>query len=1157
MRFLILGPLEAYDGERRLSLGGTKQRALLAMLLLHANEVVSSDRLVDALWGEAASDDAAKALSVALSRLRKVLEPERSPGAAGDLLVTRPPGYLMKLDADQLDVHRFDQLVLEARSVDDPATSAGLLREALALWRGPPLADLAYESFGQSEIARLEESRLAALEQRIEFDLMLGHHDELVGELEGLTGQYPLRERLRGQLMLALYRSGRQADALQSYQAARASLVDELGIEPSRPLRELHQAILQQDPGLDLLVRKRPAEEAQGDVFVGRGHELAELVTGLEDAFAGRGRVFLLSGEPGIGKSRLAEELTAHARARGARVLVGRCWEAGGAPAYWPWVQSLRAYVRESDKDALRTQLGSGAAELAQVLPELRERYPDLPLPSSAEPESVRFRLFDATAEFLRNAAERRPIVLVLDDLHAADAPSLLLLRFLAREVGSTRLLLLGAYRDVDPLPGDPLTAMLAEVAGESAVRRLVLDGLSETEVAEYVELTASEMASPQLVAALHGRTVGNPLFVGEIVRLLSVEDELPESADEPRLTIPQGVRDVIARRVSYLSSESKRLLVLASVLGREFAPDVLGRLGGVSGDELLEWLDEAIAARVLSDVPGSPGRLRFEHVLIRDTLYDGLTSARRVRLHELAVETLEQLHEEHPGPHLAELARHSIDAGDYDKGLRYSRQAADRALELHAYEEAARLFRLALEALDLREPSDPSVRGELLLAMGDALTNAGSTADAKEAFLAAGDVARTTRLPESMALAALGYGGRSGWQRAADDRRLVPLLEEALAALGDGAPMLRARLLARLAGALRDEPSLEPRASISREAVEIARGLDDKDLLAYALVSNALAIWGPDPGELVPVAEEVSRLAQETGTSDTVLDALTLHSLIAWLTLAEGDAATLDDRFNEVAEELGQPADQWQAAMQDVVWALFRGDFAAAEQLAAEALTRGDARRADAECSYRLAMFVLRREQGRLAEIEDLIREAVAAYPGYRSFRCFIPLLDYELGRSEPARRAFDELAKDDFAALPRDSEWLFCLSILAEVAVYLDDRSAASVLYRLLRPYAEVNVLAAGEVAVGPVERFLGMLATATGRTEQAAGHFENAIAITARMDARPWLAHAQYEYARMLLARGAPGDRESAHDLLRACASAFRELGMDRWAEAATCS
>jgi predicted ATPase len=1043
---------------------------------------------------------------------------------------------------------------VEARNVEDPATAAGLLREALALWRGPPLADLAYESFGQPEIARLEESRLAALEQRIESDLALGRHDELVGELEGLTAQHPLRERLRGQLMLALYRSGRQAEALQSYQAARTSLVDELGIEPGRALRELNQAILQQDPGLDLPVREHPVAETSGGTFVGRGRELAELVAGLEDAFAGRGRLFLLSGEPGIGKTRLAEELMEHARARGARVLVGRCWEAGGAPAYWPWVQSLRAYVRESDPAALGTELGTGAADLAQVLPELRERFPDLPPPSPVEPESARFRLFDATAEFLHNAAERRPIVLVLDDLHAADAPSLLLLRFLARQVGSMRLLLLGAYRDVDPVPADSLNAMLAEVAREPAARRLALDGLSESEVAEYLELTASEMSSPQLVASLHGQTVGNPLFVGEIVRLLSVEGELPEPADVPRLTIPQSVRDVIVRRVSHLSTESNRLLVLASVLGREFAPDVLARLGGVSDDELLEWLDEAIAARVVSDVPGSPGRLRFEHVLIRDTLYDELTSARRVRLHELAVEALEQLHDEHPGLHLPELARHSIAAGDPDKGLRYSRQAADRALELLAYEEAARLYRLGLEAIDLREPWDASVRCELLLAMGDALTNAGSTADAKQAFLAAGDVARAARMPESFALAALGYGGRSGWQRAAGDRRLVPLLEDALKELGETAPPLRARLLGRLAGALRDEPSLEPRASISREAVEIARGLGDKDLLAYTLVSHVLATWGPDPGELVPIAEEVSRLAQETGTSDAVLDALTLHSLIAWLTLAEGDAATLDDRFNQVAEELGQPADLWQAAMQDVVWALFRGDFAAAEQLAEEALGRGDARRADADCSYRLAMFVLRREQGRLAEIEELIRDAVDEYPGYRSFRCFIPLLDYELGREQQARRAFDELAEEDFAALPRDSEWLFCLSILAEVAVYLEDRDAAVVLYRLLEPYAEVNVLAAGEVAIGPVERFLGILATTTGRSEEAAGHFQNAIAMTARMDARPWLAHAQHDYARMLLERDKPGDRESARDLLGGCVAAFRELGMDRWAEAA---
>jgi tetratricopeptide (TPR) repeat protein len=322
--------------------------------------------------------------------------------------------------------------------------------------------------------------------------------------------------------------------------------------------------------------------------------------------------------------------------------------------------------------------------------------------------------------------------------------------------------------------------------------------------------------------------------------------------------------------------------------------------------------------------------------VLIRDTLYDGLTSARRLRMYKLAVAALEQLDDERPGPHLADLAHHSIAAREHDKGLHYARQAAGRALELLSYDEAARLFRLALDTL-ARQPPDPTTRSELLLAGGDALAKAGSMAEAKEMFLAACDLARAAHLPESFARAALGYGGYPGWQRAGGDTRLVPLLEEALRVLGEDAPMLRARLLARLAGALRDEPSLEPRSSLSREAVEIARRLDDKETLAYA------------------------------------------------------------------------------------------------EQLEEEALRAGRARSSDADCSYRLAMFILRRAQGRLSEIENLTREAVDEHPGYRSFRCFIPLLEWELGREDEARRAYSKLAEANFAALPPDSEWLFCLSLLA----------------------------------------------------------------------------------------------------------------------------
>ena len=263
-------------------------------------------------------------------------------------------------------------------------------------------------------------------------------------------------------------------------------------------------------------------------MFVGRARELAELRAGVDDAFAGRGRLFLLSGEPGIGKSRLAEELARIGRARGAAVLVGRCWEAGGAPAYWPWIQALRPYVRACDADTLAAQAGAGAADLAQVVPELADRLPGLPPPSTLEPELVRFRLFDATAEFLRRVGEARPVVLVLDDLHAADEASLLLLRFLARELGADRLLLLAAYRDVDPRPAQPLAEMLAEVSREPSCRRIALRGLGEPEVAEYLDRTAAELASPRLASALHERTEGNPLFVGELVRLLAIEGEEP-----------------------------------------------------------------------------------------------------------------------------------------------------------------------------------------------------------------------------------------------------------------------------------------------------------------------------------------------------------------------------------------------------------------------------------------------------------------------------------------------------------------------------------------------------------------------------------------------------------------------------------------------------
>jgi len=1144
MEFRILGPLEVRAGDQTISLGGGRQRALLALLILHANETVSTDRLVEELWGERAPATAAKVVQNHVSQLRRSF--------TDGLLVTEGSGYTLRLEPGSVDLDRFEQLLGEGRGAlagGDPEQASGLLREALALWRGPPLADFAFEPFAQTEIARLEERRLAALEERIEADLALGRHADLVGELEALVKEHPLRERLRSQLMLCLYRSGRQAEALEVYQAGRTALVEELGIEPGRPLRELHQAILQQDPALDPAAAVEPAAEPSRGVFVGRDAELAELLGGLEDALAGSGRLFLLVGEPGIGKSRLADELLARGRGRGARILVGRCWEAGGAPAYWPWVQSLRAYVRESDATTLRSLLGAGGPELAQILPELRRHLPELPASPALESEGARFRLFDATADFLRNASERRPIVLFLDDLHAADEPSLLLLQFVARELASTRILILGTYRDVDPLPGQPLTATLAEVTREPGTRRLSLAGLSEQDVADYIDLTASEIASPELVAALHEETDGNPLFVGEIVRLLAVEGVQSDSGAELRLVIPESVREVIGRRLGHLSDECNRVLVLASVLGREFALDALAHMAGVSEEQLLDALDEAMTARVVSDVPGASGRLRFAHVLIRDTLYEELTTVRRVRLHRLAIEAVEAVYGEESGPHLAELAHHAIAGSEFDKGLRYARRAADRALALLAYEEAARLYVTALEALDLASATDDETRCQLLLSLGEAQMRAGNTEAGKQVFLDAAGIARRLGLHRELALAAGGYAREDMYLRAGRDTRLVPLLEEGLAALSEEDVELRTRLLARLAGALRDEPTRDRRDGMSREAVELARRRGNLAALAYALDGRVPVIIAPDTiAECLAIADELCELAARIGDVQRLAHGH-LHRVIALLMLGRVKELEPDlDTRSRITDELKEPSQLWEVPAGQAALALAAGRLTEADELVPQAFALGEGSKPEVAIPVvRIQRYTLCDFRGSLEEVEPQIRDLVAEYPARPAFRCALLHLHARLGRLPEARKALADFVRDDCSALPFDQEWLYGMSLLAETAALLGESDSAEVLYELLLPYPTFNAADWPEGIRGSISRYLGQLATTTKRRQDAERHFEAALAMNAEWGFRPWLAYTQHDYARMLKERAEPGDRERADELLASSRMLAEELGL----------
>jgi DNA-binding SARP family transcriptional activator/tetratricopeptide (TPR) repeat protein len=1104
--FGLLGPLEVVVDGRPVELRGQKRRALLALLLLEANRVVASDRLIEALWEGQPTATAAKALQVYVSQLRRLLGRDR--------LQTKSPGYLIRVEEGELDLLRF-------RALRD----GGRLREALALWRGPPLAEFTYQPFAQAEVARLEEERLACLEQRIEHDLAQGRRvEQLVGELEGLVREEPLRERLRALLMLALYRSGRQADALETYRRGRDTLVERLGIEPGPHLRELQQAILRQDPSLEVSGTREGTAPARG-AFVGRDHELGQLVGGIEDAVGGHGRLFLLVGEPGIGKSRLAEETIRRARTQGLRVLVGRCWEASGAPAYWPWVQALRGYIRDAEPELLRADLGAGAGEVAQILPELQTLLPDLPEPVAPESESARFALFDATAAFLRATSSRTPLLLFLDDLHAADVPSLLLLRFISRELGSTRVVVLGACRDVDPVPGEPLASMLADLGREPVTTRFTLLGLSEDAVAEYVASVAGELASPALAATLYEETEGNPLFLTETVRLLAAEG---------RIAIPESLREVITRRLSHLSVGTNRLLVLACVLGREFAVDVLARMAGMGDDDLLDVLEEAMDARIVADIPGTADGLRFAHMLIRDTLYDGLSAPRRASLHRLALETLERMSAQESVPRFAELAHHARAGGDFSKALDWARRGGDYTVELLAYEEAARLYRVALEALELALPVDEAAKCELLISLGEAQARAGDSSLAKATSLEAARIARRLGLPHPLARAAAAYGdgNRVVWARAGDDELLVPLLEEGLAAAGDERG-LRARLLARLAGALRDEHRRERRDALSREAVELARATEDPVVLGYALVGRAHAITAPDTvAEYLALADELRRVAVRIGDQERILAAHMLR-IMGQHVLGEIAAAYTDlDAASAIAHELQQPSHLWEVGGVRAGLALAEGRFDEADALIEAALTVGEQAMPEAARSHhRMQRFILCDFRGGLEAVEPSIAELVAEHPTRPVFVCALAYLQARLGREVDAQPLLDEMARDELAALPFDQEWLLGASLVAEACLLLGDTASAEGVYRKLLPWQAMNAVDQSEGTRGSIARCLGQLATLLERWDDAVGHFEQALALNERMGFRPWLALTQSNFARMLRLRGGPDNRERA--------------------------
>jgi tetratricopeptide (TPR) repeat protein len=849
----------------------------------------------------------------------------------------------------------------------------------------------------------------------------------------------------------------------------------------------------------------------------------------------------LVAGEPGIGKTRLAEAVASHARGRGAAIAIGRSWEAGGAPPYWPWIQALGSYARDLEPEVLAAQLGHDAQTLAAILPAAGAAAPEPPRDPG---EQGRFRLFSAVAGFLRRAAAAQPLALFLDDLHAADPPSLVLLRFVAAELAQSRILILGSFRDTDV--GSALAAALPDLAREGTVHRIVLGGLSATETARLLERITGTPPAPAIVDRVQERGAGNPLFAVETGRLLAAG-----KAGED-LPIPVRITEAIALRVRARSEPCRTLLALASVVGREFGVDLLARASTLPEDELLEALEEAERARLVGPVPAEGSRLRFSHILVRDTLYESIPAARRLRLHRRVAEALEALHAGHPDPYLAELAHHYLLAGPASAGkaAHYATRAGDRAAALHAYEAAARHFGTALRVLEASGAGDASAVSALLVSRGDALSRGGSEEESKADLRHAAALAEEHDLPGRLAGAALAYGGRFTWIRGCADPALVPLLERALAATGGERAPPRARLLARLAAARRDDSRREERVALAREALDIASEHDDPMTLATALEGYWNAAEGPDNVEEGwALTTQLVALAEVVGDKERLYMARDHRLNVMWRSC---DRAGIDVEIvalGLLADELRQPAQRWAHAAVHSMLALMEGRFEEAEELISDAYTQGHpATRWNAAVSQRLSLFVLRREQGRLAEVEDTLRRSVHEYPTLLRFPCALAHLHAELGRADEARALSGELLGRDLAHEHVDAEWLFSLSLLADPCAFLADADGAARLRALLRPFEHLYAHAPVEAVFGCVARALGVLATTTGDFDDAEHHFAQALAIERRMRARPWLAHAQHDLAAMRVARG---DRDAAAAPLGAARSAYDDLGMTAWA------
>jgi eukaryotic-like serine/threonine-protein kinase len=842
--------------------------------------------------------------------------------------------------------------------------------------------------------------------------------------------------------------------------------------------------------------------------FVGRDTELSGLLAALDEARAGHGLVLLLTGEPGIGKTRLMQEVARMARETGWRVAGGRCWEEGGAPAYWPWIQAVRA-------------LGGDFERLA----------PDAT--GSVDPQTARFQLFDAVARFLVDRASTQPLLIALDDLHAADAVSLVLLRFVSEAVEQAPVMVVGSYREREAQSHER-PELFAELARLGP--RVSLQGLGVEDVEAYVEGVTGRESSHTAAARLHVLTGGNPFFLGEVLRLVGHDDLGGDGARvDPVSPVPEEVRVLLRRRLTDLSPDTVRALRVAAVVGREFQLRVLERTSGLGVARLLDVLAEASDAGVISEDPALPRRYAFVHELVRETLYEDLAPAERLELHRTVGAVLEELYRNDLDPHLSEIARHLAEAaplGDVSAAVDYLVRAGDRAAEQLAYEEASLHYDRALAVLGAAEESTRERRCDLLLSLGDARWRAGDTRAARTSFEEAADLARRLGDGEMLARAALGYvvglGGFLLFARFEAGVTGAGLLEEALAALPETDSPLRAGVLARLAIEIYHSSDVERRVQLSSEAVEMSRRLGDSEALVTALHARHWALGSPEMiAERIENTREMLAMAAETGNQEL---AFLAHNsrFHCFLELCDGPAIDAEiAAIVYLAERIHQPFYRWHGVCLQVIRAVLDGRFDDAERLGQDALHIARLRHSEyAAYVYEYAQLIaIYWARGVLGDHTAEVAEHSNRYlwiPRWRDV-----LAAAEGGDRNAAASEIERQAARGFEDLERDGFWLLRVCSLADACVTVGDERRARRIYELLQPFWDRNATALTQLPFGPVALRLAKLAALLGRWDEAEAYFESALERCELLGARAVRARVLVDYAAALQARGREGD------------------------------